>query len=102
MVDFFYSNSFEIFLIVMLAVFTVMLFTGHGSILLRTVKSNQKKRTPEQERYMAKHLGVVTLLWMVAEIVLTLFGSKGWVIGAYIVILAISMVYLAKFFKKYD
>lgn len=100
--DYLYSNSFEMFLIAMLAIFTILLFTGHGSFLLKTVKSNQKKRTPEQEKFLSRHLGVVTLLWMIAELIMTIFSENDWVGIVCITIMAISLIYLAKFFKKYD
>ena len=100
--DFLFGQTFEIFLIVVLAAFTVLLFTGNGGFMLRSSKANQKKRTPEQERFLSRHLGVVTLLWMLAEIMLAVFGTNGWVTIAYIVILAISLVYLTKIFKRYD
>ncbi|MGI6008183.1 MAG: hypothetical protein ACOX8E_11910 [Ruminococcus sp.] len=97
--SFLFSRTFEIILIAILIVVTVMLFTGHGSVFLKS-KGSTRKLTPEEEKIMGRKLGCVTLLWLLAEFLLVLFGQYVWVTVAYMVIIAVSLVFLIKFFKR--
>lgn len=97
--SFLFSRTFEIILIAILVVVTVMLFTGHGSIFLKA-KGSTRKFTPEEEKIMGRKLGCVTLLWLLAELLLVCFGQYMWVSLAYMVIIAASLVFLIKFFKQ--
>lgn len=49
---------------------------------------------------MGRKLGCVTLLWLLAELLLVCFGQYMWVSLAYMVIIAASLVFLIKFFKR--
>ena len=72
--SFLFSRTFEVLLIAILVVVTVMLLTGHGSIFLKS-KGSKRQLTPEEEKIMGRKLGCVTLLWLLAELLLVCFGQ---------------------------
>ncbi len=94
-----FSKEFEIIILGVLAIVTIMLFTGHGEFATKQ-KNSLKKRTREEELRMQRRLGSVTGFWLVAEILLYFFGEYLWVDILYIVVLIISIVYLVKFFSN--
>ena len=49
--SFLFSRTFEVLLIAILVVVTVMLLTGHGSIFLKS-KGSKRQLTPEEEKIM--------------------------------------------------
>lgn len=94
-----FSTEFEIILIVLLAGVTLMLLLGRGDFILKT-KNPQTKRSPEEQKAFGRKIAGFTGVWLVAEIILTLFGSQQWVVIAYIVVILATMVGLIFFCKK--
>ncbi len=95
----FFSSTFEIVIIIFLAVLTLLLFTGHGDFATKS-KNLMKKRTPEEEKQIQKKLGCVTGLWLIAEVMMYFFSGYLIASVAYIVILVVSVIYLVSFFGK--
>lgn len=94
-----FSQTFEIILIVALAVITVLLFTGNGSFMLKS-KHSTVKRSPEEERQLGRQLSYVTGIWLLAEFLLLFFGDSSIASIVYIVVIVITMIILIKFFKN--
>lgn len=94
-----FSTEFEIILIVLLAGVTLLLLLGHGDFILKT-KNEKVKRSPQEQKKFGRQIACFTGIWMVAEILLMLFGSQQWVTIVYIVVVLATMVGLVVFCKK--
>lgn len=94
-----FSTEFEIILIIILAGVTLLLLLGHGDFLLKT-KNDQRKRSPEEQKKFGRQIACFTGIWMIAEIVLMLFGSVQGVTIGYIIVVLATMVGLIIFSKK--
>ena len=97
--SFLFSRTFEVLLIAILVVVEGMFLAGPGWLFVKR-KGSKRQLTPEEEKIMGRKLGCVTLLWLLAELLLVCFGQYMWVSLAYMVIIAASLVFLIKFFKR--
>lgn len=94
-----FSKEFEIVLIAGLAIITVLLFLGRGDFMLKT-KQEQKKKSPEEQKKFSRGISFFTGFWMVAELILFLFGDQKWVNISYLVAVLIALAGLIFYCKK--
>jgi hypothetical protein len=80
-----FSKEFEIVLMIVLAVITVMFLMGKGDLFLKT-KGTQAKRTPEEQKKLGRVSGCFTGLLLVGEGAMFFFGDQRWITIVYLVI----------------